>query len=510
MADSAAMPAADAPVPDDILPRGVLPPLRYRDMPPPVPLRRMIGPSVMLAGLALGSGEYVFWPYITFKSGFTLFWACVLGVITQYFVNMEITRWALATGESAMTAFARLSKHWAGIFLLLNVVPWMIPAWAIGTAQQISWTIWGAEVSSTGDLAAPYVVPLTIATLLFCGLALTAGPVVYDTVEKIQIGLVAFIMVVVVILGFRIIRLDAIGAMFQGIVRFRIPDLPSVGLDPVTILGAIAFAGAGGTMNLSQSNYVKEKGYGMGRYIGRMTSPITGKEEAISDVGYHFPATPENMAHWRTWWRRANIEHFLAFLCTCLICLIALALISYSIFYQADGTLRPDSAQYGKDMAFLYGEAGAIGRELGSTFRWMFLVMGAAILFTTEIGVLDAASRISTDIVKVNWLRENSRWSESRIYFLCLWGTIGLASAIALVGANTVQDRLSFFKFTSSLNGMVMFIYSGLLLYVNYTKLPKPIRIGPFRSLMLLWSVLFFGSFAVWTGWKIMAKMLQA
>ena len=31
-----------------------------------LPLRRMIGPSIILAGLALGSGEYVLWPYITF------------------------------------------------------------------------------------------------------------------------------------------------------------------------------------------------------------------------------------------------------------------------------------------------------------------------------------------------------------------------------------------------------------------------------------------------------------
>ena len=69
----------------------------------------MIGPSIMLAGLALGSGEFVLWPYITYKSQFVFFWACLLGVTTQYFINMEITRWSLATGESAVSGFARLS-----------------------------------------------------------------------------------------------------------------------------------------------------------------------------------------------------------------------------------------------------------------------------------------------------------------------------------------------------------------------------------------------------------------
>ena len=50
------------------------------------------GFSAVLAGLALGSGEFVLWPYIIFKSKFVFFWACMLGVATQYFINMEVTR----------------------------------------------------------------------------------------------------------------------------------------------------------------------------------------------------------------------------------------------------------------------------------------------------------------------------------------------------------------------------------------------------------------------------------
>ena len=488
--------------PADVVVSGELPPLRRRDLPLPVPLLQMIGPSVMLAGLALGSGEYVLWPYITFRSGFTFFWACVLGVVTQFFVNMEITRWALATGESAVTGFSRLSRHWAGVFLVLNVVPWMIPAWAVGAAQQISWIVWGAELTAEGNLIAPYVPHLTVLTLLICGIALTAGPVVYETVEKTQLFLVSFIMIVVVILGAKLIRPDAVVALWQGTTSFGIPDPKTTGLDAITLLGAIAFAGAGGTMNLGQSNYVKEKGYGMGAFIRRMTSPITGKDEPVSEIGYHFPHTPENLARWKVWWRRANIEHFFAFLCTCLVCLFLLSLIAYSVFYNADGTPHADAGLYKKDMAFLFGEAAAVETSLGSTFRLLFLVMGAAILFTTEIGVLDAASRISMDVVKVNWLRENKRWSEGRIYFLFLWCTIAIASVIALVGTGVVQDKLSFFKLTASLNGAVMFIYSGLLLYMNCYRLPKDIRMSWPRAAVLIWSVFFFGFFAFWTGWQ--------
>ena len=64
-------------VPESVIPAGALPPMKYRDLPEPVSIWRMLGPSIILAGLALGSGEFIFWPYITYKSGFVFFWACL-------------------------------------------------------------------------------------------------------------------------------------------------------------------------------------------------------------------------------------------------------------------------------------------------------------------------------------------------------------------------------------------------------------------------------------------------
>ena len=58
----------------------------------------MFGPSVVLVGLSIGSGEFVLWPRLTVEWGFALFWACWTGVTLQFFLNMEIERWTLATG----------------------------------------------------------------------------------------------------------------------------------------------------------------------------------------------------------------------------------------------------------------------------------------------------------------------------------------------------------------------------------------------------------------------------
>jgi hypothetical protein len=253
---------------------------------------------------------------------------------------------------------------------------------------------------------------------------------------------------------------------------------------------------------------VKEKGYGMGRYIGRITSPITGREEPTSEVGYHFPATEANFARWRVWWRRAGVEHFINFFLTCVVCLVLLTLISYILFYDEEGRLIAGGEQYREGIGFVWAEAESLARIIGPFAKTLFLVMGVAILLTTEFGVLDAATRISCDVVKVAWLRENEAWSASRLYYLFLWSMILMAACILLleqVGVNV--GALALFKLTSAMNGGVMFVYCAALLYMNTYRLPPGVRMSRARQAVMLWAVLFFGTFAVWAAWSVAAGL---
>jgi hypothetical protein len=322
-------------VPDAVIPHRNLPPLRYRDLPEPLPLRRMIGPSILLTGLALGSGEFVLWPFITYRVGFVFFWACLLGVFTQYFLNMEIERWTLATGESAITGFCRLSWHWSWVFLVMNIVPWAWPGWATGAAEILSWLAWEPQFVD-GKLVSQHVPALAMAGLVLVGLTLTLGPVVYNTVEKLQLILVSLVFVLMIVLAVVVVRWSHVQAMLQGATTSigTVPTDPA--LDTIMLLGALAFAGAGGTTNLCQSNFIKDKGYGMGKYIGRITSPVTGQEEAVSDIGYHFAHTPENLRRWWAWWRAANYEHIVTFIIPCLVSLALLSLICFALVHNND------------------------------------------------------------------------------------------------------------------------------------------------------------------------------
>jgi hypothetical protein len=103
------------------LPTKYLPGVEYRDLPEPESLRRYLGASVILLATALGSGELLIWPYITTQAGVGLLWLAFVGFTSQYFLNMEIERYTLATGETAVTGFTRMWRWWGLVFVLTTV-----------------------------------------------------------------------------------------------------------------------------------------------------------------------------------------------------------------------------------------------------------------------------------------------------------------------------------------------------------------------------------------------------
>ncbi len=120
------------------LPSKWIPAVPYRDLPDAVPIWKIIGASAIITATAMGSGEFIIWPLIVSQVGFTIFWAAILGFFFQYILNMEIERYALVTGETAVTGFARLWRHWGIFFILCAILPNMWAGWATGAATTIT------------------------------------------------------------------------------------------------------------------------------------------------------------------------------------------------------------------------------------------------------------------------------------------------------------------------------------------------------------------------------------
>jgi hypothetical protein len=446
-----------------------LPGVPYRDLPEPTTLGRIVGPSIVLLAVSIGSGEYVLWPFITSRVGTAVLWIAALGILTQYFINMEIERYTLATGETAVTGFTRLWKQWSWLFIIFTALPWVWPGWATGASTNLGFVFeWGSGTVNV----------VTVLGLIAIGAALTASPVVYNAVEKFQMVMVGLIFVFLIAALFMGSEAESWGNLFTP----AMPDHPE--LTPAVLLGALAFAGAGGSVNLAQSNWIRDKGLAMGATIPRIESPFTGAPEAIPAFGATFRSDEENLRRWRGWWRLANQEQFIFFFVLGLASIIILSVLTASTVF---------GRELGEGFDFIQAEGEALKDIVAPWFGTSFWIAGAVVLFSTNLGVLDHVGRVIADILKINWLGDSEFWSESKLYFTIVWLEIVFGSLILLFA---IDQPLVLLVIASSLNGLVMFVYSILLIQLNRRALPQPVRITGVRLGAMGWSVLFFGFFS--------------
>jgi len=111
------------------------------------------------------------------------------------------------------------------------------------------------------------------------------------------------------------------------------------GLPMATFLAALAYSGAGGNLNLAQSLYVKEKGYGMGKFAGRLSTIFSQSDsQDYKLTGEIFSQTPENLDKFKIWWRNINLEHFFVFWLTGAATMMLLSLLAFSTVYGLENT----------------------------------------------------------------------------------------------------------------------------------------------------------------------------
>ncbi len=452
-------------------PSKYLPQPRLRALPePPTSTWRVIGPGVIAAGVGLASGEFILYPYIASQVGLVFVGAAMVGLATQFFLNMEIERYTLATGETALTGFSRFWRHWGLVFAVLTYLANLWPGWATSSATLITY-IWGGNVRW-----------IAIAILVVIGLILTLAPVVYVALERAEMLKVAAVLV--------LLGVGAVVAITADTWR----NLPSIVTDAAVpaqtlgfavLLGALAFAGGGGGQNLVQSNWIRDKRYGMGAYVPRITSPVTGKPEAAPSTGFIFEPVDEDLSRWRRWWRLANREQLVTFVLITFLSILFTSLLAYSTVFGRPGL--PD------DIGFLRIEGERLAATVGSWFGVFFWLVGAFALFAAALGIVDYTSRLAADVIKTSYA---PRTSESTLYFGLVWGLVLIGCLVLLAG---FAQPLVLLVISACVGGVMMFGYALLLIVLNRRVLPEPIRIKGGRIAALVWAVLLFGTLSILT-----------
>jgi hypothetical protein len=446
-----------------------------RDLPEPRSLAKMLGPGVIMVAVGVGSGEYVLHPYITVSVGLIFLWAAVVGVGTQYFINTEVERYSLATGETAVTGFIRMWRPWAPLFVIMTIVPWAWPGWMTSAATLVTFVTGGGNV-----------VAISIIGLIVMGAVLTISPVVYQAVEKLEFFKVGLILVFAFVAVLFVIDWQSWVDLGEGtVVGFgRLPE----GLPMAMLMGALVFAGGGGAINLTMSNWIRDKGWGMGAHIPRLVSPITGQDEAASSTGYAFPQSEENLRRWNIWWKNAKLEQFVTFFVIGVLSIIVFSVLAYSVLPQGGATAA--------DLSFIQAEGELLGESIGTWFQMLFWAVGAVSLMFANLVILDLVGRVVADILKNQYLADNAFWSESKLYLALVWMEVAFGSAILLSG---ITQPLVLLVTAAVLNGVVMAVYSVLLIRLNRKYLPPAIRIRGPRLAALGWAVVLFGGFTVLT-----------
>lgn len=191
---------------EDLIPAGCLAPWEVGEFEPPRPHSRrllaLLGPGVLLAGSAVGAGEWLFGPAVTAQYGGTFLWLATISIVLQVFFNLEVVRYTLYCGEPIFVGFFRTRpgpRFWAVCYVTLFVAhiwPFMASNAAVPLAaamlghlpgdQSLHWL--GATFTE-----AQFVKGLGFVVFALSMLALVFGGTVYRMLESIM----AFKLVVV-------------------------------------------------------------------------------------------------------------------------------------------------------------------------------------------------------------------------------------------------------------------------------------------------------------------------
>ena len=450
--------------------------MQSNNLPTPIKLKNSLGPSFILLGLALGSGELILWPYLVSQYGLGLIWGGLLGITFQYFLNTEIMRYTLAHGESVFVGWRRWGKLVPAWFIFSTVIPWALPGFASSSASILNQVFPFLPVRLTA-----------VFLLLLTGLIISSGRTLYKTMEKVQKTLLSFGVPFIFLLTLYMARgVDWIN-LVKGLAgygngwRFFPP-----GIALGAFLGAFAYSGGGGNLNLAQSYYIKEKGFGMGKYGSSIKSLLHGKGESIRIDGQLFLLTAGNLGRWRAWWRLVTLEHGIVFWGVGLLTILLLGVLSAS----TSGGLASSGG-----LNFFYTEASAIGAQTHPLIGSLFMLTGALMLFTTQLGVIESATRISSENLLLLRHAPSEVVPSSATFYIFLWVEIILGIIYLFAGA--VEPR-ALLTLGAILNAAAMMIAFPLILALNL-KLPRNIRPSLFRRLAMISAFLFFAYFVYQT-----------
>ena len=450
---------------------GTLPDWEIEDLPAPPKyqfgkaFRSILGPGIIALGGSIGSGEWLLGPAITAQYGGSLLWIATIAILLQAILNTEAIRYTLYTGEPMLSGYMRCkpsAPFWASFYSGINFFG-IWPGWAMtaATALAAAWIGYMPQEADSGTVR-------LFAYLIFfacLGIVLFGGKI-YNALEKVQLFMVIWIISYLVVIDLFWVPPRVWWTAIKGFFSFG--SLPTPGPDGQVnwlLLGAFAaYAGSGGLGNVTITNYVRDKGWGMSSLVGAIPSMIGGQNVTLSHWGKVFRISPENLKRFKEWWKYVRFEQYGIWLIGCFVGIALPAMLTLAFVPQGQEMDQWSAAGF---------QADGLAEKGGRVLWYLTLLCGFWVLFSTQLGGVDGVPRTYTDIIWTGLKRarnlgeHNAKW----IYYpilgvYILWGIIAMYFVkpffMILVSATT--------------GGYLLVITALHTLYVNRKFLPKEIQ----------------------------------
>lgn len=434
----------------------------------------LLGPAFIWASIAQGSGELIWWPYLGARYGTAFIGLLLPACLMQFFINAEISRYTALTGEGIWAGFRKVGAWFSlPLFCLcFACFLWFGGYASAGGTALFDLTRFPSGVSArTGSLFWGYV------TMAIFTVGMFKSSMVYRLVEVFMKGIAVITVGGLLISLFQPGIISAVKPFLSAFLNpfsVRIPgDFPSS--DAPKLVTALAFAGMGGFFNLMYSYWIQEKGVGMSLYAGKVTR--NGADRAGEEECFQIDDSEESRRNWNAWRRYLRWDNLIGvtinLLTVTLTTLLALALLHPKWLYPQGWNLAVAQSEF-------------FSAWLGAAGRILFLIIAAAFLGDTWLGVADGVSRQFADFTLSHFPKARSR---SRSFWYYRW-------LVFLIIATSITMPLAqpglLIEIGGVINIFAFALYIPALYYLNYVYLPRlsPPWTRPSRTRgLLLWLI---------------------
>ena len=462
----------------------------------------LIGPGVVMCGMQIGGGEWLFGPEITARYGGGLMWIATIAIIVQMFFNLEAGRYALYCGEPVMTGFMRMRPgptFWIGVIMLVNIGA-LIPGLSTHGAAVIASMYLGRPPGVEDQTLVQMLAYITLGAVV---LPVLVGGKVYNTLQTVMTIKVLLVLGFCLVIGVFFVTPANWWNVLSGFVAFgNVPvsdgadgeivvnafahwfengEWPVVALTNIAVLGAFAgYAGGGGLSNAAYANYVRDKGWGMGQRVGAIPSAIGGKKITLSHLGKVFPLTEENLQRWKGWWRYILRDQLVIWVPGCfagmaLPALLSLEFARFSPLYEDTSTLDWAQAVITADGI---RNAPQFSQAVAGTLWILTLFVGMAVLLPSQMSIVDGFSRRWTDIAwsGSRYVREKMNPKHvNRLYYGIVFSYVAWSYLCAWYFTTHGSPKLMVILI-ANLNNVALAVTAFALLRVNTRFLPPGLR----------------------------------